>query len=403
MSILLAVGEQKKLKVNKGIASLFLFSGFALLSSPIISNIYDYPNDLYMDLFASLACMLVTFVALHMNFAQIAKINSAQSYCDIIMRLLGVSYTLPIIIAAIDTLSIYKLLPVTVHSIILQVFGGWHLGRPVGTTGEASWLASHMLFAFCCYFYLTMSHNGKYRVRCIASAALFLLTQSLQGVALFVIGCLMFVFLYARTIKNGAKAIRTMIAVLASAALVCYVFYRLLMLNPDTYFAARILNFRSLNQLFNNDGSSFVRIIGALLNIAMFAENPLFGIGGFRYNNLVGDYIVKYFPTAIRHAGIAQASAVTIYLRIVAEHGLLGGLLYYSFFFYCLKRTRNIARFKYSALVLFWVSISLALNFQFASYAYTLPLVALAFVMDIPHTSLCERQASPGAARRCTG
>jgi hypothetical protein len=139
--------------------------------------------------------------------------------------------------------------------------------------------------------------------------------------------------------------------------------------------------------MFNSDGSSFIRVIGALLNIAIFSENPLFGIGGFGYNYLAGDYIGIYFPTAIRYAYLAQGSAITLYLRILAEHGLLGGLLYYSFFFYCLKRTRYIARFKYSALVLFWVSISVALNFQFASYAYTLPLAALVFVMDIPHTS----------------
>jgi hypothetical protein len=300
------------------------------------------------------------------------------------MRIIGVAYSLPIIIAIIDALSIYKLLPMTVHAIIQQVFGGWQLGRPVGTTAEASWLASHMLFAFCCYLYLAMRHNGKYRVRCIASAALFLLTQSLQGVGLFAIGCLIFVFLYARTIKNGAKVIRAIIKVLVLVAFVCYIFYKLLMLNPETYFASRVLNFSNLNRLLSNEGSSFVRIIGALINVPIFAENQLFGIGGFGHYYLVEDYIRKYFPTAIRFASMTRNSSITLYLRILAEHGLLGGLLYYNFFFYCLKRTRHIVQFKYSALVLFWISISLALNFQFASYAYTLPLVALAFVMDIP-------------------
>lgn len=376
-------------KSGRILSSLFLYGAFISIFTNL-AYVGSFP--IYVEFILTSAIgVMIFFVAdmyLHEKFAQ-----DGGRMLEYIVQLLGKAYYLPLVVGVIEFLSFRGILPLSIIDVLHAVFGGWQTGRPSITTYEASWASMHMLIAMTVYFVLARMHVGNKRTNifCLCvSAFLFVTLMSAQGMGTLVLAGVLYLLLSVYIDSNFLKFFTRLAAVTAVVAVAGVVFYRMLQHNPDTYMAARVLNFSTLDAAFINDSSVFVRIGFLLIHLIICKEHMLLGVGGGSFMAMLPAYIYKYYPETTRLPEIdyilsgGSPSEVSIYFRTLSEFGLLGASLFIWLIIHCIKHLKYLNQGQYVVrLVCLFVAVLLAMPIQFGSWSYAPLWLCLAFANNL--------------------
>lgn len=307
-----------------------------------------------------------------------------ENYKIYFAQRIAVTYYFPIVIAGLDTLSVYGILPDQIRIVIHTIFGsGADNFRICGVSSEASWLVMHLLFAGTIYAYLYKKfHKRLYIIFAILCFVITILTVSMNGMIIILLS--LFIY-WLIQIKKGFTIQRVLIPV----ALVCVGIFMVMILaqsNSDAYFIQRFKNL-SFSYLFHNDISVFLRISNPLIAVLAGIEFFPFGIGGGNYPAIYEDYITRLFPWVLNvYDGNNEvvgsivngiANAKSLLPRVFAESGVFS-IFYFVMIYKCLRKLRGSNKdFQFIGIVIFCCII------QFDSLCFFLWIVFLAFVNNL--------------------
>ena len=376
-------------KSSRILITLFLYTAFL----SIFTNLaYVKSLSIYVEFILTFMIGIMVFLSadmfLHERFA-----DDRSDMFKYIVQLLGKAYYIPLIVGVVECLALQGILPSVISTVFHLVFGGWQTGRLCVTTYEASWASMHMIIAMVTYFSLLKTKTGRktINVLCLAiSAVLFLISASAQGIVTLVVAGLLYLFLSAYRDKRLLRFFGRLIAVIVLMAVVFFLFYRILLLMPNTYMARRILGFTTLRNAFMYDSSVFIRVGFPLIHLLVFKDHLLLGIGGGDFKRVVADYIKEYFPYARGTSEIifimsnGSPTEVSIYLCALSEFGIFGASLFFYLIINCIKHlgAKHIAKNNMWLMCMF-VAVLLALPIQFGSWSYVPFWLCLAFANNL--------------------
>lgn len=351
------------------VAFLSVFTNFAYVKS----------LSIYVEFILTFMIGIIVFFSADMFLREKFADDRGGMY-KYIVQLAGKAYYFPLIVGMVEYIALRGIFPSSIIRVLHAVFGGWQAGRLCMTTFEASWASMHMLIAMVAYFSLLKLKTGRKAINMLClvmSAVFFLLSASAQGIVTLVVAGLLYLFLSAYRDKRVLKFLVRLVAVMAVTIVAFLLFYRILLLMPDTYMARRILGFTTLRNAFESDSSVFIRVGFLLIHLLIFKDHVLFGIGGGDFKSIVVDYIKQYYPYAMslpEISGIIRNGSNTttsIYLSALSEFGIVGAVLFFYFIVRCLKHLGSRKHEKNNAiLICLFVAVLLALPVQFGSWAY---------------------------------
>ena len=217
------------------------------------------------------------------------------------------------------------------------------------TNSEASYASQHMVFAIFVYAYLyKVFHLKKWMYCTIVAAMLLLFTVSTKGYLLIILSVAFYGVFSSIAKGNFQKMVLKSIAVLFVLALICFAMYQVLLLDPGTYFAKRVLEFKSISETIESDSSAFVRLGLPMIALKMFLHNPLLGLGAGGCHVFTLEYIQRFMPFAMnlndvlymRKTGNAMSSAIIF--QVLANFGVYGFVLFIRPLVVIWKRNKKI-------------------------------------------------------------
>jgi hypothetical protein len=378
LSLLFLVLSRKAKLFGVGQRKLLVFYFYGILSSMIISLSVNDNKSAFFDFAVTLTIgVLVFFSASLFLKTKIKEIGFSETL-SWLMDLIGKAYYLPLLVGLLESFSLLGFLPHDVDQ-FLGLFGGFQSSRITITSVEASWASIHMLVAFCAYGYLFFKKRYKRHIlAAMISLFLFLYTQSMQGVLVLFVSLIIFSIWYAVSRRSVLKLIKGAIGVAAIAVVIYLVLLAMFSDVDKTYYTDRVLYFTSIDNLIRSDGSSFIRLCYPIIGLLMFRDYPVFGVGGGCFGQFLPEYIYENFPWSMEYAevahhvaGLTNPSAVSLFARVFAELGIFGVVLFFIFLVYVLKRIGKIRNdSKHSLMFVLLAIIVLAMQLQFASFAY---------------------------------
>lgn len=378
----------------KVIISVLCFYVYGIISSFFTTYMKLGLLSLYMEFFITLTLGVFVFLISTICFCKYAREKTLDQYLDFFMTVIGNAYLLPLCVGCIEFLSLKGILPFSVKLIINAVFGGETVYRISMTTHEASWASMHLIFIMPVYFYLLSKRKYLYKTALCISAALFFYISSLQGVLSLITGFMIYSVLISYVNGNLKALIKNVLFASAVIIGVFAIFIAVIYYSPASYFVNRIKNFVSIKNLVESDASSFVRICFPVLNLFMLKDHLFFGAGGGSFPYIMADYIMHYFPWAVKFPEVARAvasrgtaSAICLYLKVLGELGVVGGILFGTFLWRCIKKISLMKGMRQFKIVTIWLCFSCAVMIQFASYAYVQFWIVLAFVVGAVNCS----------------
>lgn len=337
-----------------------------------ISNFQDY--------FITASIGIALFFCCDEMFRRCRYNYGNENYKIYFARCIAGAYYFPIVIACLDTLSVYGILPDQVRILIHTIFGsGANNFRICGVSSEASWLVMHLLFAGAIYAYLFKKfRKRRYITFSILCFTITLLTVSMNGIIIILLA--LFIY-WLIQIKKGFTVRRVLIPVV----LLCVAIFMgtiLAQSASDAYFIQRFKNL-SFSYLFHNDISVFLRIGNPLIALLAGIEYFPFGIGGGNYPAIYEKYITELFPWVLNvYDGNNEvvgtivngiANAKSLLPRVFAESGVFS-LFYFIMIYVCLRKLRGSNKdFQFIGIVIFCCIL------QFDSLCFFLWIVFLAF------------------------
>lgn len=229
-------------------------------------------------------------------------------------------------------------------------------------SGEPSWAVLHLLVLIPFLVWSNYASKLKNFIIIIA-VLLFFLSFSSYGYAVVLLSLIMYILINFN-MKSIFKYILLTISLLA---LIEGIDVLIQLMGINSYYSHRFdISFYFNNNVLEEDGSMFVRVVFPYIGILEFLEFPLGCGGGFYYVN-AGKYLVEFFDYGLKYYEVLNyyinntMQPICLYAKLLAEEGILSLFLFYSFYL-VLKRCIN-KREKY-----IWC-LAIALNFNFASYA----------------------------------
>lgn len=319
---------------------------------------------------------------------------------NFIFRIIAIAYLPALVFGIVELCSIYGIIDPAINSDIMPYFGAWQPDRIYITSREASWASVHMLIAVCAYFHcLIVFRKPLYIPPLIIALFLFLMTKSMQGVLILVVGMILYIVWYCCTCGSWKRASLVIVGSCVVALLGYFGMYAVMSMQPGYYYAQRFLSINSLHSvvdLIYQDSSSFTRLVSPVIGVTMMMDNLPFGIGGCMYAEYYPELIDACFPWAIQHpevsafySGYAEASPFCLYTRLMAEFGFFGLFFVFALISGVWRKLLNLSKMKGSATLSMFVLIMLAYPLQFDSY-YNVPFLlaialALSFGIDSMH------------------
>ena len=120
------------------------------------------------------------------------------------------------------------------------------------------------------------------------------------------------------------------------------------------------------------DASTKTRMIFIEVGMIFFGQNPMFGNGAANFGALYADF----FP------GRDPVFAHNNYVELLADYGIIGTLLYYSFYIFIIVKLLNIIKFTKDQVAILFLSIILSLmvvQYGFVAYYDLFTNIILSF------------------------
>ena len=371
-----------KSKIDSPTKFLGIFFLCSIIYSILIYTIHSLNYSLFFDFLTTTTIGVILFLTANIIFKQL-KIEKVKNYKGVFANMIAKTYIFPIIVAGIDMLSVYSILPISVSEGIHIFFGGFQYGRICGVTYEASWLSMHLIFAGMSYIYLIYLGRKKLWIKflLLLDVLILLASVSFQGYIYIILIILFCLFQTLRKQRIGHAIIFLSITI----SIVLIITSVLSNIDSDLYFISRFKNL-SLGNLLHSDLSAFVRVINPICAILMFFNNFGFGVGGGAYPIYYGDYINRYFDWGLLFYNgqneivqtilTTSASAKCLWARLVGEFGLISFL----YFFFIIT---VISRRKTDRVMHIWLFAMLVLMLQFDSMCYFPLIIFLAFYNNL--------------------
>ncbi len=404
VALFFALGSREVSLISKGRLLLFLFVTVAIITTSLIALQTKYDTARVPSFILTLLIGALLFAAFSMLFEFEMKDRGIGSFSDWCFTWLSRAYVLPVIVGVLEALSLQGLIPLTISTNLSRLFGSLQEGRLTLTTYEASWASFHLLIASIAYFYrFRMTRSLFSGTFLVIAVALFLYTQSMQGIMVVTIAAFVYVIWISYKRGNLLTLIKW-VALILLAVLALFLLLKIIYSSQerDTYYSRRLLGFEGLGSLIKNDGSSFVRIMFPVMGLQMFIDHPFVGIGGGMFASHMPSYVLSYYPWAVSFGEIAEElagklvpSAVCLYTRVFAEQGIVGAVLFFGFLLHTFRgfaALSNVADWRCRTTAFFLILL-ICMPFQFASYAF-LPLwLSLGFLEALINSlAINERQ-----------
>lgn len=370
------IDTKLKVVVYKTDILLLIFTLYAFLSSLITSmhNVGNY--NFLLNQMLTYCIGVMSYMAFCIAFNKLSVLESVDTCIDMMMRIISKAYYIPFFVGIIEYAAIKGVLPYNIKTMLNSIFGGWQT-RLCMTTSEASWVSMQMLISFAANYYLyKKKKNKKYIVLMLFSIFFFFIASSLQGIVTLLVALVIYIFLNQFRKNNAIFFLKDIFKIVLVGALGIFIFYKLLSLNPNTYFSSRVLHFTSLKNALLTDSSVYVRVGYLILHLLMFIDNPIFGIGVGSFFVKFKEYTLKYFPQAGNLPEISMYlinnnanTETSIYFSIISELGIIGIILFGIF----MKNTLDGLKNNYnncSNEFVFFIAVLLSLPIQFGSWAY---------------------------------
>lgn len=230
-------------------------------------------------------------------------------------------------------------------------------------SGEPSWAVLHLLVLIPFLYY--SDYRSKFKDYSTGIAILlFFLAFSSYGYAVFLLSFVLFVLLCGK-LDHIFKYLLYILFFTFSSIIVVNAFIQCFGIND--YYAHRFsLDFYLNNNVLENDGSIFVRLVFPYIGVLEFLDFP-FGYGGGFYYLKAGEYLSEFFSYGLNYGEVYyyftnnSMKPMCLYAKLLAEEGIFAILIFY--FFYSILKKCVSKREKY-----LWC-LAMALNFNFASYA----------------------------------
>lgn len=359
--------------VNADIKRSLYFYIYAITVGFVLSVLNTGDPSFFLNQFFSLSMGIVTFLSVFWGFRKLKKnkFESDEQTIEFLFKLIFIAYLFPIFIWILDILFINGHLPFSIKQFIMTVFGGFQSNRLTGTTLEASWLSKHALFIIPVNLYLYKTLKKKiYLLPALVGFVTFILTFSLQGVAYLSGTTILYFFLKGYLNGKLGVTIKNLIIAILIISLIAYIFY-FITINylPNTYYSKRLENLTSLQSLLFSDGSSFIRIGIPIISVLIFRDN-IFGVGLGAYPYYFPMYVNKYFQESLKFNEVQKyyfensAPGGSALLRVLAEFGILGSLIFYNFIIKVYQNVKKIKGFRYNNYLLFWFSLGVSFLLQ---------------------------------------
>lgn len=320
----------------------------AAMGLSLICISFSYKKNNYVGNY-QLAWIIILFMSLIRNWGISRRVFLwPAAFVALILMFLALSnstqwhktfYKIATIISSIYIIGmVYFLINPSAFSMMRTFWNYWPNGTEYGVFGYRAGLADNhsangtycvVAFLICSSLWITGAGDRKERRRyatmtLVAGLAVFLTTKRAHLV--FGLAALLLVYYVFSKKRMSSKLFK----LLGIAAVVLVLFYTI----PYT-------------SLLNDYTSGFFDYIGTdvtngrieywLYALALFASNPLFGIGwlGFRYNSGA----LLYTSTHEGFAQVGYVDAHNVYVQLLSETGIIGTVIVISVFIVFLRST----------------------------------------------------------------
>lgn len=371
--------------IDQSKKSFLFFTFYSVFITILISAFRFNLFDNSKDYFITFAFGIMTFYSFNNYLKIIKKGYSNEKYIEWFFRLISNIYIIPLSIGFIELLCLLHILPIKLKIIINNLLGGFQYSRITMGSKEASWISMQLIIILPILLFLYIKFKKKrYILSFILSLVIFVYNVSMQGFMTLLFSFIIYTFIISIINNKFRVFIKNFLLSIVIISLL-YIALRLVInILPSSYYTDRLAYITDIPKLIRNDGSAFIRIVYPITSGLIFIDNPLIGIGGGNYPIVFGDYIMKFFPWAIPkypevayHIATKNTGTGCLYMKVLAEFGVVGGLLFSSLIFSIMKKIKYIRTKK---LVVFWCISIFSIMIQFDSYAYVPFWVCMAFI-----------------------
>lgn len=381
--------KRGKLYVNKCAKQVLIAFAYMSVSSLFTAMIYVKSYKFYLNFLVTFTLGFVTYFCT-INIQQYYRNRYSQAdFFDRILDLICRAYYIPLLVGFVELAAMKGILPYNIKLSLNAFFGGWQ-SRLCMTNHEASWASMHMLILIAASFVMYKKiKKRKYLLELLCGVFFFFVLASAQGLLTLVLAMVLYLLLSSIYKSNIVHFIKQCLVVMVIVALFGFIFYKVLLLNPSSYYASRILYFTSLQSLLATDSSTFIRIGYLILHLLIFKDHWIMGIGGGSFNYVFAEYAMRYFPKSTRLAEVAAhismkdaSTTVSTYFSVFSEFGVVGVILFYYFFIHSIKNVKFL-QIKNTENILIFFAVCLALPIQFGSWAFVPWWFVMAILSEI--------------------
>ena len=292
-------------------------------------------------------------------------------------------------IGFIEVLIIMGIIPFEVKKVFSDLVAGRVTQRIQLASGEPSWASMQLIFVIPIYNYL-MKNNQKYKKYYLLSIILLLLTFSMQGYFMFLVGIILFI-LSENKIKVTLKYLAILTIFIVGVSFSFIIIKN--SLSNDVYYITRVTKiFRidRISDILYLDGSVFIRLAYPIIAILIFRDNFIIGVGGGNFRFELGSYILNYFPRGLNYIEVSNGinaivgNPKNMYARLLSETGLFSSLIFLIFIKTLYSKASKL-KFKNSRYVKLWIIFVLSIYLQFDSFAYIHVWLAFAVMNNLKY------------------
>lgn len=376
------------IRIDKVKIRFILFCFSAIMITILLSYYKFNTYNNAIDFFISLIFGIITFWSFNKYFEVVKKNYSNDTYIEWFFKLMSKVYIIPILIALIELLCLIGILPISIKVSINRLLGGFQYTRITMGSSEASWVSMQLLIMLPIFLYLYKKYKKKrYLFSFMLFCLIFIYNVSMQGFITLIFAFVIYTFIMSLINGKVREFIKNIIVTIIVITVVFITFKFIVNILPQSYYTIRLNNMTNLSNLIRMDGSAFVRIVYPLTSGLIFIDNPILGIGGGNFGIIFGEYIQNIFPWAIAqypevayHIKTQNTGTGSLYLRVLAEFGVIGGILFYRFIYLIINKIKRIKRVDNFKIIIFWCVTIFSIMIQFDSFAYIPFWIAIAFI-----------------------
>ncbi|WP_079514399.1 O-antigen ligase family protein [Rossellomorea marisflavi] len=345
--LFIALRNHQEIIVNKVNLAFILFALITVINSliPIIfSDFSSWKGQNKTEEFAkSTLTILIPIFSLYVG----SKIGERIEDINKLINIIFISFLLPMIFGFLQILNSY-ILAGAISDPLFRIFtlvsqGYLNVSRISLLTLEPSWAANLLVsFYIPIFFSVYSSHNilqekvrKKVAFGLLSSIILLLFTKSAGGIFTFMVMLIFMILKNKRMFKNY------------KFIFLLFIVFSLLLFYPGAFIEIYDRILRVLNTIFTRtngvaDGSAAVRSTYWLAGLDVFKSHPIIGVGwgnsGFYFKEVIPDSRI-YGEVAfyLNESNNIIPNAKNIHIRILAESGIIGAVLFFTFIFFTVK------------------------------------------------------------------